>query len=132
VYSEITFKRSQKDLLARHPANRGRTDRSGAVGDSAWKVIGLYRMRADWTIRRVAGIKPGARSSPLHIKWAPLGVKRPNRRSASPDSREVGFGDPTSVCGSQAYSGAVMVVLAIRDSRMVEMVEIVDSCLLSL
>ena len=42
---------------------------------SAWEVLGLYRMRADWTISRVAGIEPGARSSHLPIDnpgvWAP-------------------------------------------------------------
>jgi hypothetical protein len=38
AYLEITFKWSQKDLLARHTASFGSAHTCGAVGDSASKV----------------------------------------------------------------------------------------------
>jgi len=38
AYLEITFKWSQKDLLARRTASCGRAGSSGAIGDSGWEV----------------------------------------------------------------------------------------------
>ena len=60
--AEIAFKWLRKNDLARPSETSECITVSGIRVDSARKVIGLYRMRADWTIKSVAGIEPGARS----------------------------------------------------------------------